>query len=136
MRFARPLPIIALAAALAAGCGSSSSEQSGNEQSQAATTQPPTARTAPTAPAGASAQSCSAGVAGVGELRVAGVACKTGRLVTAGWSGDASCASPAAASRFGCTVRGYRCLGAATERGIAVSCARPNRSISFIAKRG
>jgi hypothetical protein len=29
----------------------------------------------------------------------------------------------------------YRCLGAATERGIAVSCARPGSSVAFIAQR-
>jgi hypothetical protein len=67
---------------------------------------------------------------------VVGVGCAVGRGVVAAWVNKDACQGPAGASRSACTVSDYRCVGAATERGIAVSCAQPSRSISFIAKRG
>lgn len=143
MRLTRLLvPIVALAATLAA-CGSSGESSSGEPSGSAPetstptnrATQPPSTATTPAAPPGASARACASAIADITGLRVTGVGCNTGRVVAAGWSGDSGCASPAGASRFACTVRGYRCLGAATGRGIAVSCAQPNRSIAFTAKR-
>ena len=131
MRLARPLPILALAAALAllAGCGSSSSEQS---QSQ---TQPSPAAKTSTAPIGASAQGCgTTTAAGTGQLRVTGVGCAVGRGVVAAWINKPACSTDT--SRPTCTVADYRCIGARTDAGIAVSCATKGRSISFIAKRG
>lgn len=137
MRVARPaLPIVTVLialAALAVGCGSSNdsgtragSAQGAGESSAAA----------PTAPAGASAQSCKGAVAGAGQLRVTGVGCDVGRGVVAGWVNKPSCSRPAGASRYSCAVHGkYRCQGAATERGIAVSCARQGSSLAFVAKR-
>jgi hypothetical protein len=52
----------------------------------------------------------------------------------AGWARRGECSSPAGASRYSCTVSRYRCLGARTDRGIAVSCAQPGRSVSFVAR--
>lgn len=129
MRLARLLVPTIVAAAVLVGCGSSDESSYGDRPGD-------DRGDAPSGPPGASAQSCPGDAAGIAELRVTGVGCAAGEEVAAGWTGDASCASPPDASRFACTVRGYRCLGAATDRGIAVSCARPNRSIAFLAKRG
>lgn len=114
------------AAALAAGCGPSDDSGGGD----------PAADRAPSAPPGATARSCPDSPPGTEELRVTEVGCDAGEAVAAAWAGDPNCSSPAGESRFTCAVRGYRCLGAATDRGIAVSCARPNRSIAFVARRG
>lgn len=126
MRLARsPAPLLLLTAALLAGCGSDSTEGTRSE---------PTPTTEATGPAGASARSC-AGGAEIADLRVTGTGCDTAQAVATGWTGKADCATPREASRLSCTVRDYRCLGTATDRGIAVSCARPQRSIAFVAKR-
>lgn len=53
----------------------------------------------------------------------------------AGWARRNKCSSPGDASRYSCTVSDYRCLAARIDRGLAVSCAQPGRSLSFIAKR-
>jgi hypothetical protein len=132
MRFARLLTAtVLLVAIFAAGCGSSDSgEGTSTQQNQGEAT-----NSTATAPAGATTRSCESGTNGVAELRVTGVDCSTGKAVVATWSHKPSCASPAGASRFSCAAGDYRCLGAATDRGIAVGCARPNRSIAFVAKR-
>lgn len=114
---------VALVAMLANGCGSSGTETSGAGSNRTE------------APQGARAQACAGTAAGVEGLRVSGVGCATGRDVVATWTAKSACATPAAASRTSCTAGAYRCLGAAAERGIAVSCARPGRSISFVFKR-
>jgi hypothetical protein len=127
------IALLALAATLAAaGCGSSGgdSSQSNKARSTATATTPP-------APPGASARRCEGTVAGTGHVRVTGIGCDVGRGVVAAWAGKAACVSPAGESRFSCSVhRGYRCLGASAERGIAVSCSRPGSSVSFLARRG
>jgi len=121
-----------LCAAAIGGCGSSggeSDESSGGE---------PTARaTTPSAPPGSSVRSCgNTTVAGTEQLRVTGVGCDVGRGVVAEWTNKPACSGPAGGSRFSCTVHGdYRCLGAAGERGVAVSCARPGSSVAFLARR-
>jgi hypothetical protein len=115
---------VALLAILSSGCGSSSTESSGEETS---------AKTA--TPPGAVVPVCTAATANVGAMRVSGVSCATGRKVAAGWSSKSACSTPSGASRTSCKVGAYRCLGITTERGLVVSCARPRRSISFIAKR-
>ena len=131
MRLARtPAPLFLLAAALLVGCGSSDSGK-GTRSESAATTE---ATTDVAGPPGASARSC-AGSAEIADLRVTGTGCGTAEAVAAAWTGNADCATPREASRFSCTVRDYRCLGTATDSGIAVSCARPQRSIAFVAKR-
>jgi len=49
----------------------------------------------------------------------------------ASWMGSASCAHPQGASRWGCSVGAYRCQAVVVDRGWAVDCAKPGRSISF-----
>jgi hypothetical protein len=137
-RIAVPLAIAFLAAALPAGCGSSSDggsgTQTGSQTGEAAGAQTQGGAPGATAPAGASAQSCgNTTVTGTSGLRVTGVGCAVGRGVVAAWSANDACA--AGNSRPACTVSGYRCIGARTEAGIAVSCARPGRSIAFLARR-
>jgi hypothetical protein len=129
-RLTAAIALLALAA-MPAGCGSSgggtSSEGTGN-----ATTE----RTVPSpreAPAGASAHACSSNQ--VEELRVTGVDCQTGREVTAAWVAQAKCQPKPGASRFSCSIRGYRCLGAVSDRGLAAFCVKPSRAIAFLAKR-
>jgi hypothetical protein len=113
----------ALLAILASGCGSSSTETAGERSTKTA------------APPGTAVQSCSGTSTGVGRLRVSGAGCATGRQVVAGWTSKKACATRAGASRTSCSVGAYRCLGAATERGLAVSCARAGRSVSFVVIR-
>jgi hypothetical protein len=116
--------LLALGAALA-GCGSS------DEGSPTATA------TSPPAPAGASARDCGeTTLAGTQGLHVTGIGCDVGRGVVATWARKPGCAPAPGASRSSCSVYdGYRCLAAATERGIAVSCARPGGSAAFLANR-
>jgi hypothetical protein len=122
------LSLALLIAILLAGCGSNG--DSSNTTAPEATTSSAT----PTAPAGAAAHSCKIKSAGLEGLRVTGVDCGAGQAVATAWTQNASC-SPEGESRSACTVRGYRCLGVATERGFALSCARPGRSVSFVAGR-
>jgi hypothetical protein len=76
-------------------------------------------------------------VAGTEALRVTGIGCDVGRGVVAAWAGKSECAPAAGASRSSCSVYGeYRCLAAATDRGVSVSCARPGGSAAFVAKPG
>lgn len=131
------LCIAAAVAATAGGCGSDGSGS--GYGSRDATGEPPTATaTTPAAPPGATARACDpASAAGAEGLRVTGLECDAGRGVVAAWTGDPSCSAPAGASRYACTVAGgYRCLAATTEAGIAVSCSRPGRSLSFLAEDG
>ena len=126
------LVLAALTVTAASGCGSSGG--GGDESTDARTT---ATATTPPAPPGASARSCEGTVTGTGQVRVTGIGCDVGRGVVAAWANKPGCSEPARASRFSCAVHeGYRCLGAATDRGVAVSCARPGSSIAFVAKRG
>ena len=126
--------VLAVAAAvLAGGCGSSDETTGAGE-----TTGPnPPASTSTTpgqeAPIGVRARSCKGDGSG-GEVRVTGVPCGLGHLLVAAWYKDDACSSPAGASRTSCRLGVFTCLGAATDRGLAVSCAAPGRSISFLAK--
>lgn len=132
------MPILAALvafAALTAGCGSS--DDATSESSSAQERAPTATATTPAAPPGASAQSCEGTVAGTGQLRVTGIGCDVGRGVVAAWADKPSCSPGGEASRVSCTAQSdYRCLGAATDRGIAVSCARPGSSVAFLARRG
>jgi hypothetical protein len=133
MRLATPLAILALAAALLAGCGGSSSSSGGSTQT--GSTAPSKAGTSG-GPIGASARSCDTHAVDAGSLRAVGVSCGAARRVLFGWQRSSSCASPSGASRSSCSTGSYRCLGAKTDRGVAVSCSRPGNSVAFIAKRG
>jgi hypothetical protein len=136
MRYARlatsSFLVLAVAAPVAVmgGCGASSSDQGSPGKRGASSS------SAPAAPVGASAQRCAGAVAGVEGLRVSGAGCAVGRGIVASWADTRRCSDPAGASRFSCPIAGYRCLGTATDRGIAVTCAGPGRSISFITRRG
>jgi hypothetical protein len=122
--------VASLVMAFVGGCGSSSNETSTSSSSDE--------RNAPAskAPAGAAARDCAGAAGGVSHLRVTGVDCSTGRGIVASWDRRGDCRAPAGASRASCGIEGYRCLGAAIAHGLAVSCAGPGRSISFVAKRG
>ncbi|HKA66626.1 MAG TPA: hypothetical protein VKG03_01840 [Solirubrobacterales bacterium] len=137
MRLAAPLAIVALAAALLAGCGGSSSN--GGSTSGGGSTRTESKASAPannsTAPVGAAAKSCDTHAVDARALRATGIPCGQARQVMYGWQRDSACSKPAGASRVSCTTRSYRCLGARTDRGIAVSCSRAGESIAFIAKR-
>jgi hypothetical protein len=126
MRLAAQIAIAVLAAALLAGCGSSSSGGSSSTET------PPTTSTAP---AGASARSCPTAASGVEALRVTGVSCGGAQRVVVAWQQGGSCAPTAGLSRSGCNAADYRCLSTVTDRGLAVSCSGPGRSIAFVAKR-
>lgn len=119
---------VAAVALTTGGCGSSDDSNEGTTTDGGGTTS--------RAPAGASAQNCPGPVDGVTDLSVTGVDCEEGRGVTVLWISQRDCRRPAGASRVSCSVAAYRCLGASTDRGLAVSCARPGRSISFVAQRG
>jgi ABC-type Fe3+-hydroxamate transport system substrate-binding protein len=127
------LAVLGLLATLGlAGCGSSSDETTGS-----AATNTGAAKTS-TAPIGAAARICATNAEHADKLRVSGgVACGDARSVMAGWvrSRRGECLSPAGASRTSCTVEHWRCLGARTDQGVAVTCAQPGRSISFVALR-
>ena len=119
---------VGLAAATAGGCGSSNDTSTGPSNGGGAG--------GSTAPAGAAARVCRGAVAGVGRVRATGVGCAFALGVVASWDNKRACRAPAGGSRVSCSVEDYRCLGAATERGLAVTCAAPGRSIAFVAKRG
>jgi hypothetical protein len=148
------LAAIAVAAALlAAGCGSDDDGGSGDGResgdvsgpSQATTTTTGAGGNATTTtgsggnagtttgPSGIRARSCPPG-GEIAALRTVGEDCGTAQAVAAGWSRRSDCSGPEGASRFACSVSGYRCLGTTAGRGISVSCARPGRSVSFIAE--
>jgi len=116
----------ALAAGLAVGCGDSSTETGG-----------PSTGTEPApgqAPIGASAKSCDANAAAAAALRATGITCDEAREVLYGWQREPACALPRGASRGSCLARSYRCQSVHSGRGLAVSCAREDQSIAFLAK--
>jgi hypothetical protein len=119
-RLVAPIVAAVLAAGLLAGCGDSASEETS---------------AAPKAPAGARAQSCDAHATGAESLRATGVPCGQARRVLHSWQRQRSCSLPGGASRGSCLARSYRCQAARTDRGLAVSCARPGQSIAFVARR-
>jgi hypothetical protein len=130
MRILGPILAVLVIALAVGGCGSSSDETTGSNP-------PANSSTAPTgqeAPAGARANVCKGSAASGGEVRVTGVSCEMARLVTAGWFKNGTCAGAPGASRTSCRLGAFTCLGAATDRGIAVTCAAPGRSIAFVAK--
>jgi hypothetical protein len=109
------------------GCGSSS------EQTQTAPPASTSGAPKTEAPVGVRAKPCS-GETATTELRVTGVSCDTGRFTVAAWSRNPRCAPPAGASRSSCRMGRLTCLGAVTDRGVAVTCAEAGRSISFIGR--
>jgi hypothetical protein len=135
MRF-RPNTIALAALAIvvamtAAGCGSS------DETTGASETTAPPASTSTTpgqeAPIGVRAKACG-GNGSSGEVRVTGVSCELGRSLVAGWYKDGDCSAAEGASRTSCRLGRFICLGAVTDRGVAVTCAAPGRSVAFIGR--
>ncbi len=98
MRLATPLAIVALAAALLAGCGGSSSGSGSTGSSTA-----PKGSGA-TAPVGASAQKCETQAVDAGELQASEVSCEEARRLMFAWLRQPSCAGPKGASHSACTV--------------------------------
>jgi hypothetical protein len=137
MRLSTPLAVLALAAGMLTGCGGSSSESTSTGSSSSGVTgsSSPGSHTS-TAPAGASVRACPLNIAGTQRLRATGVSCGEAQLVALTWWGSAGCTAEPGASHSACSVRSYRCIGTATDRGLAVSCARPGRAVSFTARRG
>jgi hypothetical protein len=52
-------------------------------------------------------------------------------VIQATWEHNPDCDRPRGASRWGCSVGGYRCQGVVTDRGWVISCSKPGRSLSF-----
>jgi hypothetical protein len=130
MRVIRAISLLALTAALLAGCGSSG----GDSSSSGATTAPKPA--AGSAPLGASARDCEAQTADASQLHVTGVNCARGRALMLAWQRQPHCAPAPGSSRSGCTIGSYRCLAVLTAKGISASCAEPGRSVAFLARHG
>ncbi|MGE0066409.1 MAG: hypothetical protein AB7T48_03560 [Solirubrobacterales bacterium] len=123
MRLALPIAIALLAAALLAGCGSS-------EDGSGTTAAPKSS--GQKAPAGASAQECAGRAGAATALRATGLGCKQAKALARAWTHDQGCAPAGGSSRASCTLEGdYDCLAVMTGRGLAVSCARPGRSVAF-----
>ena len=132
MKLAVPITIAVLAATAMTGCGGSSSSSESTANRSMAAPQGGAAR----APAGASAQICDTRAVDAEALRATAVSCDDARRVLFAWQRASACAGSRGASHSACTVRSYRCIGSRTDRGLAVSCAGPGRSIAFIAKGG
>jgi hypothetical protein len=136
LRLVAPLAVIVFAAAaLAVGCGDTSIETDGSRTGTVTSVAPLPQRSSK-APPGASAKSCDSYAADAGGLRATGIGCDQARQVMYRWQRERSCALPSGASRGGCRTSSYRCQAVRTDRGTAVACARPGRSIAFVAKRG
>ena len=124
-----------LAAVLAAGCGSGGSSETtapggpGTETTQAH-------QSAAEGPTGVRSRACPHAGEETLLLRVTGVACAKGESVAAQWRSRSGCRPAAGESRSACSVAGFRCLTATAGRGLAVTCARPERSIAFIVRDG
>jgi hypothetical protein len=131
------LPLALIAAALAAGCGSDESSETTSGQSGAEMTgAQESGAGGAEAPVGVRARTCKVSVSDYEMLRVTGVDCRTGAAIAAGWAKDSSCRPPKGQSRSACSIGQFRCLTTVVGRGLAVTCARPERSVAFIAKRG
>ena len=121
---------LATALALAAGCGSS------NEQTGTGSGPPPaTSSTAPQAPVGVRAKSCDATHGTLGPVRVTGISCSQGLAAVTAWMGRSDCTPAASESHSSCRVGHLVCIGSVAGSGLAVTCAGPGRSISFIRRR-
>jgi hypothetical protein len=128
-RLAATIALVALAAVLLAACGSSSPTE-GTAGSTGATSN------TRGGPPGASARTCETKAADVLTLQASAVSCEEAQAVLLAWEGQDGCAAAPGASHSACTVRDYRCIGAVTSVGLAVSCARPGHAIAFVAKPG
>lgn len=126
MRLSSLILIIGLAV-LWGGCGDSADEAGSNPQAGSE---------GAAAPPGATARSCESGDGDVESLRATGVDCTEARQVMSGWRRARECDKYGGEARTGCSLLSYRCIATAAGRGWSVSCAKPNRSISFLIRRG
>jgi hypothetical protein len=130
MRLAVPLAIVALTLALLSGCGSSD-----GDSDSASVPQPTPKASGSPAPAGAAAHSCAVKAGSASGLRATGIPCERAKRLAAAWVRNKGCAPADGASRSSCKLEGdYDCLTAVTDRGLAVSCARPGSSVAFTVK--
>jgi hypothetical protein len=58
------------------------------------------------------------------------------RAVQLAWERNPDCKPPPGASRWGCSIGPYRCQGVVVDQGWSISCAKPDRSISFRVQPG
>lgn len=79
---------------------------------------------------GGSGDSSTGGSPGGREPPSAAKAVSTAQ-VRAAWEKNPGCKHPQGASRWGCSVPPYRCQAVVTDRGWAVDCAKPGRSLAF-----
>jgi hypothetical protein len=112
--------------AVVAGCGSSDETAQSTASGDGTTS---------ASPAGSRAVPCKDVTTSLDRVRVSGGGCALAHGVVTAWAEKQSCRADPGASRTSCSVEAYQCLGAATEQGLAVTCATTGRSISFIAKR-
>ncbi len=129
----RILPPALVIALFVAGCGSGESTETttpgGAETMQAH-------QSGAEGPSGVTARACRNPGKPAVLMRVTGVSCSKGKSIAAGWASHSGCAPPAGVSRSACTVDGFRCLTTVAGHGLAVTCARPERSVAFLAVRG
>jgi hypothetical protein len=127
---------VVVAAMAVSACGSSSEETTGGGDSAptapANPSQPPASSSS--APGGVEATACGS-VGSATRVRATGVACARARKLASAWSAAENCTIPKGASRGSCRVSGTVCLSTVSGRGIAVSCAKPDQSVAFIARR-
>ena len=130
MRLApRLLALLAICALLVAGCGGSD-----DDGAKEAPRPEPQAKSS-TAPPGASAEACESRAVDAQDLRATNISCEQARQLMFAWQRSEEC-SGKGGSRSSCSIKGsYRCLTANTGRGMAVSCAKPGRSVAFIVRK-
>lgn len=129
MRLAVPIAAVLLAAAALGACGGESgagtapARDGGSAQAGASK-----------APPGASARDCPPRGSEARALRATAIPCPGARRLMRRWLGRSGCQVPRGTARAGCRIDGYKCLSVRTERGVSVGCARPGRSVAFIAR--
>jgi hypothetical protein len=131
MRLAAALVIVVFIAGSLGGCGSDSGSKpppgDGRPQGPGGESSSPT---------GATVRTCAMTTMPIEGLRITAASCGEGRRVARGWLHGGGCLPGADASRAACSVAPYRCSAVRADRGIAVNCARPGRTVAFIVPRG
>jgi hypothetical protein len=94
----------------------------------------PKKATAPNAPAGSRVVACKEGAVDMEGLRATAVDCGSARETMRQWGRSRGCSLGKGGSRSSCSLGGFRCQAVRTDRGAAVSCARPGGDVSFVAK--
>ena len=118
------LALAALLALLVGGCGGGSSSPTA-----------PSRSARQSGPAGSKVTACKGGSAAE-SLRATAVDCASARAVMSGWSHAQACSLAEGESRGACSVAGFRCQSARTDRGVSVGCARPGEAVAFVKSGG